>query len=778
VSATSIRPDQVVLSVNYLSDSYYVNALANIPVGAAITVTSTASDERWNDVEYAVGALHSLLENGVVNADLPNGLGPRTAVGQKADGTVIFYTMDGRQSGHSIGGSLTQAAKRLAELGCVSAVCLDGGGSTTLAVTAPGDTSAQIVNRPSDGSERAVSNQIFLVAKNIPSGILSHVWLEADSRYVLAGSQVGLSAAAVDTHYLPMDTPVSVSTSAGSLLSGSDGNTLVTPASGGDVTVTAAAGGQSAAITVHAVVSPDSITVKNGSSSVSSLTLAPDDSLQLSAAAVYNHLPLLSDADAFTWTLDGEIGTVSETGLLTAVRPGSGILTVSAGTCSASIPVTVKALPLQTLQDFEALSSVPHAGLGAAMSLVSVSDQVKLGRTSALVNYTLDTNGSAALLLTHPWALPDGMYHRLNLWVRGDGSGNLLSLATNSADGMTVTPLTVLNSTDWQLISVELPVGAQHVTGFSVTGSSELPDAEEGIPAPVISTGRFFLDQLTASYGNTVDSDTPSVSASLSTADGVYTLTASVLDDTDGILPHSAVSVTLDGKEIAFTYDEESGTLTASVTPEDLWGHRLSVFARDASGNLGRDSCDIPVAAEDVAFSDIDGYWAADYVAWLKTAGITMGYADGSFRPNQSITRQQFASMLFNYLGLNAADYERVTLPFADADQIAAYALPAVKALYTMGVIGGTVRDGSLYFLPGGELTRAQAAAMIGRTQAKGFAAASLDFSDAEAIPVYAAEHIASMVTQGVLGGYGDGSFRPGQSITRGQMAKILYHLL
>ena len=83
----------------------------------------------------ALGALYSLVENGAVVSGLPSGADPRTAVGQKRDGTLVFYTIDGRKSGHSIGATLQQVARRLMELGCETALCLDGGGSTTLTVT-------------------------------------------------------------------------------------------------------------------------------------------------------------------------------------------------------------------------------------------------------------------------------------------------------------------------------------------------------------------------------------------------------------------------------------------------------------------------------------------------------------------------------------------------------------------------------------------------------------------------------------------------------------------
>ena len=123
-------------------------------------------------------------------------------VGQRADGTLIFYTIDGRRSGHSVGASLSQVAERLIELGCTTAVCLDGGGSTTLSVTMPDSTAAEVVNSPS-GAERAVTNRIFLVSSAESSNRISHFYVEAEHPYVLAGSRVNITASAVDTHTFP-----------------------------------------------------------------------------------------------------------------------------------------------------------------------------------------------------------------------------------------------------------------------------------------------------------------------------------------------------------------------------------------------------------------------------------------------------------------------------------------------------------------------------------------------------------------------------------------------
>ena len=70
------------------------------------------------------------------------------AIGIKADGTVIFYAMDGKQPGYSVGATQGQVAQRLIELGCVEAICMDGGGSTTIGVTYPDQEGMQVVNKP------------------------------------------------------------------------------------------------------------------------------------------------------------------------------------------------------------------------------------------------------------------------------------------------------------------------------------------------------------------------------------------------------------------------------------------------------------------------------------------------------------------------------------------------------------------------------------------------------------------------------------------------------
>lgn len=778
-SATAIEPDQIVLSANLLSGDYYVNALRQIPVGSTITLDVTASSDEWNDVEYAVGALYSLVENGSVVSGLAAGANPRTAIGQKADGTLVFYTIDGRKSGHSIGATMTQVAQRMVELGCVSAVCLDGGGSTAMTVTAPDATSAKTINVPSDGSERAVTNQVFLVASNESTGRLSHYYVKADNSYVLAGSKVNITASAVDTNYIPMDHDYDLDASDGEI----DGNVLTTPRSGGEITVTASGGGKSGSTTVYAITEPDSISVKNGSSAVTTLSVAPGSSVTLTASAMYNHLALKADPEAFTWTVSGNIGTVSESGVFTATTPGTGTLTVSAGGKSTTINITVSSLALQTVEDFEGSTTIFRGtGNGADFSLTSASDYVKLGHGAAKLDYTLldSLSYSAEWRASSDTVIPVS-YTSLNMWVYGDGSGNnLYFFYSNGTKTWLSKLITTLDFTGWKQVSVPITGEYFAIQGLRVSAgaTTQVDDGLGGtVPgAPTTPTkGTIYIDHIVASFNNTVDTTVPSVTVS---ADGTA-LTATITDAVDGVLPQSSISVTWDGKTQSFNYNAQTGVLTTPII-SDGKPHRLTVTAQDASGNIGRASYDVPAGSDwKPSFTDTQDYWGATYVDYLYTAGITTGYDDGSFRPNQNITRAQFSVMLFRYLGLNEADYADVTLPFADNASIPEYAVPAIRALYTEGIINGsTGSDGKLYFNPGASLTRAQAATMIGRTQAKGYATTDLTFTDAASIPAYATYYIQTMVAQGVISGYADGTFQPNAYITRGQMAKILYNLM
>ncbi len=85
---------------------------------------------------------------------------PRTAAGVRADGTIVLAVVDGRQPKVGVGMTIDELASLMAELGCVDAINLDGGGSTTMTVK------GKVVNSPSDPTgERAVSDALLVFVR-------------------------------------------------------------------------------------------------------------------------------------------------------------------------------------------------------------------------------------------------------------------------------------------------------------------------------------------------------------------------------------------------------------------------------------------------------------------------------------------------------------------------------------------------------------------------------------------------------------------------------------
>ncbi len=103
----------------------------------------------------------------------------------------------------------------------------------------------------------------------------------------------------------------------------------------------------------------------------------------------------------------------------------------------------------------------------------------------------------------------------------------------------------------------------------------------------------------------------------------------------------------------------------------------------------------------------VDGAWYADAVAWASANGVVTGYQNGAFGPDDPITREQLAVMLWRYTGSPAA---RQTLRFSDADQISGFALQAMQWAVQNGIINGYA-NGTLN--PRGNATRAQVAQML-----------------------------------------------------------------
>ncbi len=343
--AAAIPSGKILLSFsNSMSDALKA-AVASLHEGEQVPL-KISCPSGWENVSYAVGSLYQLVTGGkVVEGVSDSASAPRTAVGQKADGSLVFYTIDGRQSGLSVGVTLQKLAARLVELGCVEAMIMDGGGSTSLNAIYIGDSSASQINSPSDGKQRSVSDYIMLVTEAQPTGtatrlalypLNANLLLGAETSYVLKAADDNGYAATPRTHV-----DLGVTNGVGTI--GADGTFVSTAAGTGTVTASGE-GYTGASVQVNVVSTPDSITVKNESTdkAVSSLSVNAGTTTSLTASAVQNHLALISQDKCYQWAVTGGVGTIDANGTFTAGDTNaSGSITVTAGGKIVSIPVTV-----------------------------------------------------------------------------------------------------------------------------------------------------------------------------------------------------------------------------------------------------------------------------------------------------------------------------------------------------------------------------------------------------------------------------------------------------
>ncbi|NLT63000.1 MAG: hypothetical protein GXY01_00855 [Clostridiales bacterium] len=342
--AVNIPAGKLVLSVSNNATDGLKAAIGSITAGTTVTLKISSPSE-WTNVSYAIGSLYKLVTNGAVVSGLPAGTAPRSAVGKKADGSLVFYTIDGRQSGHSVGVTITRLAERMAELGCVEAAIMDGGGSTSMNAIYLGDSSASQINNPSDGYQRSVTNYIMLVTENKPTGVADRLALYPLSTHILSGatSSFTLKAADENGYAASLDKYVSLSVSDGLGTISENGTFKAEGVGKGNITASAD-GLVGASVQINVVATPDSITIRKESNgaAISSLAVSAESKTSLTATAMSNHVQLVSQDPCYSWSVEGNIGTISADGTFTAGKQtASGRIVAKAGEKTVSIPVTV-----------------------------------------------------------------------------------------------------------------------------------------------------------------------------------------------------------------------------------------------------------------------------------------------------------------------------------------------------------------------------------------------------------------------------------------------------
>ena len=183
-----------------------------------------------------------------------------------------------------------------------------------------------------------------------------------------------------------------------------------------------------------------------------------------------------------------------------------------------------------------------------------------------------------------------------------------------------------------------------------------------------------------------------------------------------------------------------------------------------------------PVTTVDVSggSADTKGHWAQQYIGILQQRGTIGGFPDGTFKPDQGITRSQFAAIAVKALGLPQGGRE---VEFRDLPKTH-WAYKAICSASDAGLVGG-FPDGS--FRPEDKLTRAQALVILAKALNKGSNdTAVLDkYKDGTAVAAWAAPSVAKAASAGIIVNHPDPySIRPADLATRAEVAALTYQTM
>lgn len=375
-----------------------------------------------------VGGNTILVQNGV-NVGSSGDRHPRTAAGYNADSTKFYlFTVDGRQPGYSIGMTYHELAAFMMEWGVYNGINLDGGGSTTMLVR--GD----VKNSPSDpGGERTVSN-CFLVVSMAPDSNLAKLRITPPLVYAIAGSEVQFNVRGLDMYYNYVNLQDSTLIwSCDSTLGTIDENGLFIAS---DDTVSGYVYAQVSDIIDSALVKKSILTTLELTPNPVILNKGDFQQMAVNAYDNYGNLITFGLSD-YEWRVEGNVGTVSKSGLFSATETGEGFIIAQYDTITGSVPVTVGISTSVLIDDFSSVSGFTLTGVYVAINDCSMKADTAVyisPPTSGKLSYSLTTGGTSALYMNCNIPV-SGHPDKVGIHVYGDGKGHWLRGEFKDADG-------------------------------------------------------------------------------------------------------------------------------------------------------------------------------------------------------------------------------------------------------------------------------------------------------------------------------------------------------
>lgn len=175
-----------------------------------------------------------------------------------------------------------------------------------------------------------------------------------------------------------------------------------------------------------------------------------------------------------------------------------------------------------------------------------------------------------------------------------------------------------------------------------------------------------------------------------------------------------------------------------------------------------------------LSFEDVKDHWSRKYVESMAAKNVVNGYEDGTFRPDNEITRAEFAKMIVSALELDLSNYNGGFSDIKATDWYADYVATIVRLGLARGYGDGT-------FKPNNKITRAEMAVILGNAldlEVKPDEINSLlnKFTDLDTLEDWAKLGVSKVIKAGIMVG-SDDKFNPRGTATRGEVATAIYRL-
>lgn len=183
-----------------------------------------------------------------------------------------------------------------------------------------------------------------------------------------------------------------------------------------------------------------------------------------------------------------------------------------------------------------------------------------------------------------------------------------------------------------------------------------------------------------------------------------------------------------------------------------------------------------PFAGREIAHvpSDIAGHWAESYTVDLMRKGIVDGYADGTIRPARLLSRAEFIKLVLTALQIPPSE-----TPAGYPDAAGHWANAYLAAAETAGIV--PAGDGAAAFRPDDPVSRSEMAVMLRRALAVLHiteADQTGGFPDTDGLDEEVRQSIEFAAGIGILSGFTDGTFKPGEPLTRAQGFTVISRML